>query len=396
MGTPLDSAGIPSSLTQRRPAASHLPLFELPPPSHFSAPQLAHKFPPLSGINIQPPSASVSVGNLLTPPPNSGSDSGTNSANLPSQGIPVLPYTPTFWQGAGATPGFTGLTPQWQTTQGMLEKPMFSPVSNGLSRHDLQSQSSGAGIALPPPPYHLAHLPPYAHASQGSSAGHNTQNSAAMNNHMLSSQIRPSSQASPVSPADSVSRATSTPGLYAAMTATATPQPPYGFQSSTPVSQSPHSASAPTSTMSPPLQHGNTPHLHSSSFIKPPYPSYSLPAMPGPVLTNINAPGGQMSLVGNMQAQMLPMHFNSGYAANPQFAYAQARANSPQQAQNQDRPFKCDECPQSFNRNHDLKRHKRIHLAVKPYPCAHCDKSFSRKDALKVSHFEHLTLPKPS
>jgi len=48
------------------------------------------------------------------------------------------------------------------------------------------------------------------------------------------------------------------------------------------------------------------------------------------------------------------------------------------------RPFKCDQCPRSFNRNHDLKRHKRIHLAVKPFPCGHCDKSFSRKDALKV------------
>ncbi|KAK5725932.1 hypothetical protein LTR15_004122 [Elasticomyces elasticus] len=48
-----------------------------------------------------------------------------------------------------------------------------------------------------------------------------------------------------------------------------------------------------------------------------------------------------------------------------------------------ERPFKCDKCSQSFNRNHDLKRHKRIHLEVKPYPCATCDKSFSRKDALK-------------
>ncbi|KAJ0291881.1 transcriptional regulator of sulfur amino acid metabolism [Colletotrichum tropicale] len=48
-----------------------------------------------------------------------------------------------------------------------------------------------------------------------------------------------------------------------------------------------------------------------------------------------------------------------------------------------ERPFKCDQCPQSFNRNHDLKRHKRIHLAVKPFPCNFCDKSFSRKDALK-------------
>ncbi|KAH6706217.1 hypothetical protein BKA61DRAFT_492539 [Leptodontidium sp. MPI-SDFR-AT-0119] len=48
-----------------------------------------------------------------------------------------------------------------------------------------------------------------------------------------------------------------------------------------------------------------------------------------------------------------------------------------------DRPFRCDQCPQSFNRNHDLKRHRRIHLTVKPFPCLYCEKSFSRKDALK-------------
>jgi uncharacterized Zn-finger protein len=51
-----------------------------------------------------------------------------------------------------------------------------------------------------------------------------------------------------------------------------------------------------------------------------------------------------------------------------------------------DGPFKCDQCSRSFNRNHDLKRHKRIHLAVKPFPCNHCGKNFSRKDALKVRH----------
>jgi hypothetical protein len=48
------------------------------------------------------------------------------------------------------------------------------------------------------------------------------------------------------------------------------------------------------------------------------------------------------------------------------------------------RALKCDQCPQSFNRNHDLKRHKRIHLAVKPFPCGNCEKSYSRKDALQV------------
>lgn len=48
-----------------------------------------------------------------------------------------------------------------------------------------------------------------------------------------------------------------------------------------------------------------------------------------------------------------------------------------------ERPFKCYECPQSFQRSHDLKRHKRIHLDMKPFPCSSCDKAFSRSDALK-------------
>ena len=54
------------------------------------------------------------------------------------------------------------------------------------------------------------------------------------------------------------------------------------------------------------------------------------------------------------------------------------------------RPFKCYQCPQSFNRNQDLKRHKRTHLAVKPFSCGHCEKSFSRKDALKVCSSSNL------
>lgn len=48
-----------------------------------------------------------------------------------------------------------------------------------------------------------------------------------------------------------------------------------------------------------------------------------------------------------------------------------------------DRPFACDECDHAFHRNHDLKRHKRIHLEVKPFPCNWCEKRFTRKDALK-------------
>jgi len=105
-----------------------------------------------------------------------------------------------------------------------------------------------------------------------------------------------------------------------------------------------------------------------------PYSGYNLPAMAGPIMSNVHSPGNQMALVGGMNMQY-PPHQMGGphmYGHHPG-----------QQQQQNDRPFKCDQCPQSFNRNHDLKRHKRIHLAVKPFPCGHCEKSFSRKDALK-------------
>ncbi|KAI4151495.1 MAG: hypothetical protein L6R39_002013 [Caloplaca ligustica] len=117
-----------------------------------------------------------------------------------------------------------------------------------------------------------------------------------------------------------------------------------------------------------------------NGFVRP-YPSYNLPAMSGPIMTNVHTPGGQLAMVG-MPSHGLPGNimpgFNSGSSAQMQQMYG-----GHQQAPHNERPFKCDQCPQSFNRNHDLKRHKRIHLAVKPFPCGHCEKSFSRKDALK-------------
>ncbi|KAK3991147.1 hypothetical protein QBC44DRAFT_53909 [Cladorrhinum sp. PSN332] len=99
------------------------------------------------------------------------------------------------------------------------------------------------------------------------------------------------------------------------------------------------------------------------------YQSY--PSVPGPVLSNLHQPGGGLTIINSPYGMPYtqPMYMNHGHHA----------AHPP----HQDRPFRCDQCPQSFNRNHDLKRHKRIHLAVKPFPCLFCEKSFSRKDALK-------------
>ncbi|KAI6121884.1 hypothetical protein F5141DRAFT_1061486 [Pisolithus sp. B1] len=46
------------------------------------------------------------------------------------------------------------------------------------------------------------------------------------------------------------------------------------------------------------------------------------------------------------------------------------------------RPFCCTICPASFARNHDLKRHSKLH-EKRAWQCAGCDKLFSRRDAIK-------------
>ncbi|KAJ7104361.1 hypothetical protein B0H15DRAFT_874044 [Mycena belliarum] len=48
------------------------------------------------------------------------------------------------------------------------------------------------------------------------------------------------------------------------------------------------------------------------------------------------------------------------------------------------RNYQCDTCALSFDRHHDLKRHKVTHVGERPYSCnGGCYKSFTRKDALK-------------
>ena len=387
MGTSLDSLSAPSSLTQRRQAASNLPNFELPPVNnlHF-APISNQKYPPLSAP-FQSNPAALSLGNLLTPPSNSASESGASSSanptgTTPNNGAaPVLPYTPTFFQ-PGSTPGFhTGLTPQPWGHSLFPPRSMFSPSANALMRNSSNSPSAGDGTALPPPPYDLSQY--------GAPFGMNSPTGASLSSHqiMSNSMMRPPSQQASNNAVDNmVSKPPSAPPLFTNMPPVSGPPSGYPYSSSTSVSQSPHSANGLPPRESPQMRQSQMPPQQSQSpFIRPPYPSYSLPAMPGPTMSNVNSPGSQMSMIGNVGG-MPPVGFNSGFVANPQHMYGQQRTQSPQQAAQNDRPFRCDSCPQSFHRNHDLKRHKRIHLAVKPFPCKYCDKSFSRKDALKVSH----------
>ena len=426
MASNLESTGAPSSLTSRRPAANNLPSFELPAPLPFG--QYPQKYAPLPAINgTQPTQASVSVGNLLTPPstvpgdnsnlsPISSALNGINNSSqggMPSYNSLAWPPLPT-----GLTPiGMgSGNTPQPWTNPLNQSRGLFSPSLSSTFAASLargNSNSPSATETLPPPPfdmkYDMSHLPPLPTSMSMSApttlpaiaAQQQAQAMAYMSQTQTQTQtpVSATTQASPVNGTDTsyMQRPNSTPVYYSQSQPSSAHQgtfPPFNSNSS-PVQQSPMSAPPQGSRVSPISAHSATfspPTPHSNPFGgRSTYASYSLPApmsapahMSGPIMSNIHNPNNPMGLVG-MQSHGLPggmvAGYNSGHAAHLQ----QQIYGNPQPTPHNERPFKCDQCPQSFNRNHDLKRHKRIHLAVKPFPCGYCEKSFSRKDALKVS-----------
>ncbi|KAJ5734945.1 uncharacterized protein N7483_000070 [Penicillium malachiteum] len=368
-------------LVHRRPAAPTLPSFELPPPQfglHGSSvtpnKYSTHAHPPSS----QPP-ANVSVGNLLTPPATNQSGESALSHHhhhqtLASHGTTDLP--PTYWSGTSAyAPGSGSAgTPTWVSSVNsayQARPALFSPGAVGRSAVTSPPTTDG----LPQP----FEAPSLASFQQGlpapASLPPNVSHPATM------ALYHPSGHATSPAPLPSNDPyAPKHPSLYGA--------PPPHLASPHQGSYSPiygaHTMGAaglginPSTRMSAQSPGGQPP----LGFARQPWPSYSLPAMNGPVMTNIHNPNAPMAMMGGMQAGILP-GFNSGHVASTQHLYGGHIPPHGISAPAPDRPFKCDQCPQSFNRNHDLKRHKRIHLAVKPFPCAHCDKSFSRKDALK-------------
>lgn len=362
MGSALDAMSS-QPLNSRRPQAPALPSFELPPPPFGSKFSSHPGHPPVSH-----PPPNVSVGNLLTPPAtNQSGDTATVSQTLaPSTGVSSdLP--PAYWPqaspyGAGAAPSqwAPGVNPYSArnsfSPSGVVGRPGHAtapPTTDGLSQSFEAPPLASFHHSLPAPP---SSLPPNAQPVSMSlyASGHATSPAPLPSNDPYAPKGHAMYGASPHQAGYSHMYGGPSPIGHAGL----------GI----------HPGRMPV--QSPGAQH----HL---AYPRQPWPSYSLPAMNGPVMTNVHSPNSPMSIMGGMQPGLLP-GFNSGHMASTQHLYGAHPPPHGLPAPAADRPFKCDQCPQSFNRNHDLKRHKRIHLAVKPFPCAHCDKSFSRKDALKV------------
>lgn len=268
--------------------------------------------------------------------------------------------------------------------QGFPGRPMYSQ-GPGMQQfnHPRSSQSPATGPdGLPPPPDYQVHptfQTPLSGAGGGgqgnpsglTSAPQPPQSAILTSQTPVSTQPQPSPSASAHVDPYAHSRPPNAPSYY---TASSTPQQP-SFPAYAPhPSPTQHS---PTSAGPVPRGIGAISGQPQGPTMAPPhpyrYPPYtSLPTMSGSVLSNIHQPGTQMSMIPGMN---IPPQYG-----HHTMMYQPGQPPAP----HSERPFKCDQCIQSFSRNHDLKRHKRIHLAVKPFPCTFCSKSFSRKDALKV------------
>lgn len=151
------------------------------------------------------------------------------------------------------------------------------------------------------------------------------------------------------------------------------------------------STGPPSNALPPPSAGGPGQRLSDYSSVAPQHHSHhhhqqhqQPPHHPHQYMHNLTNPGGPMALVST--------HYGPtavGPAAYEAAAHFNGMVFQPQQ-RTPDKPHQCDQCPTAFTRNHDLKRHKRIHWEVKPYPCDGCDKAFSRKDALKVRFSSQL------
>ncbi|KAI5464118.1 hypothetical protein BGZ63DRAFT_421194 [Mariannaea sp. PMI_226] len=396
-----------TSFTSRRPAAGALPAFSLPPPT-ADVPSMAKYplYPPLPGgifhtsldsapvgfSSYSPPSYLPLPGSfpdtrrspspsVLTPSPGasdglSPSLSSVNTGSSQGSQAPAgMQYSYGQVHGSWPTPGNSSYTvssaaaPQPPLSHHFGRTSIFTSPVAGIQQpspfRDPRSSQSPAtgGEVLPPPPYGDIQQPFQTSISNSGSAGQT--GPSGLSSTPISTQPPAPSTASAHVDSYTHTRPSAPSNYYTTSSTQQSSFPAYTTHSSA----SQHSPSTSgslsrgLSSISPPQGSGMAPPLGYR------YSYQSLPAMGASVLSNVHQPGAQMTMIPGVSVP--------GYGSHPMMYGGQ---HPPPQSE---RPFKCDQCVQSFSRNHDLKRHKRIHLAVKPFPCTFCSKSFSRKDALK-------------
>ncbi|KLO82010.1 unnamed protein product [Fusarium fujikuroi] len=409
-----------ASFSSRRPAAGALPAMTLPPPT-TDVPSMAKyplypSFPGNSSESFQCSRESEPVGysypssysplpgpfpdrrissspSILTPSPGasdglSPSLSSVNTGSSQGSQAPGNMYQYGQLPAAWATPSNSSYTVSSATqAQPALGQQHFAgrthPIYNQGSgmhqyNHPRSSQSPATGgDGLPAPPYDQVHQPFQTSISGG--GGQTTppglSTSQQAQGGILTSQgsvaTQPPTPSSVSAHVDSYthSRPPSTPNYYTSSASQQCSYQPYGHQPSPTQHTSSNGGPVPRGLGSMSGQPHGAGMAPPGSY-RPYAPYQPLPTMGGSVLSNIHQPGSQMSMIPGMPVNTYGHPMLYGGQGQP----------PPTQSE---RPFKCDQCVQSFSRNHDLKRHKRIHLAVKPFPCTFCSKSFSRKDALK-------------
>ena len=310
----------------------------------------------------------ASLGSVLTPPPVINSGEHTNP--LTSMGSNTA-------SNLSATPGgFTSPQNYWTAPPATSTTYAFGPTSNAPQPYTSATSLTQATS--------LGYRNPYSPGGNSSLNRVNSRPSSPTANNLVGSQnYEPSTQftAPPGLPSlaqghvqhqytggystsngpSSINPQSQTShDLYSTHSSLPPPTPSHSYYS-----QSSHFANSPNAPHALSMSSSQTPSSIGRVLTSPAFPHHP-PIHPAPPPPHIGLQRFPLAHMGSM-----PVHYPGMMGLHP---------GMPQQ----ERPFKCDQCPQSFNRNHDLKRHKRIHLAVKPFPCDNCEKSFSRKDALKV------------
>ena len=426
-----------SSFASRRPAATSLPAFSLPPPdipsmrypasSTPAAPLRGSAAPDNSHLALSPPSSAPAsqsqappvlpaVSSVLTPPSGASADGlspfssivNTTSSQSSQPGpTPGAYYTQSPVSNWPTTSSYSytngpahhpGASQGHQSSYASSSRSIYSTASPSPHHHFTTSgrsaQPPGTTEGLPATTY--SESPSILNPSPGSSGLHpSSHHQRNPSTSQASLSTHATSTSGPLSNESSYRPPTSVSSYYSPSTTSQQQQPSYAayVTCTAPGPQSSLSAPSPATSggtarpssisgtprslsgMAPPMGYG----AGSGGRHPPPtYPGYTL--QPSPMITNLQHPGSALSMIGGPNGMTMP----PGYGHPPHPQNLSAYSHGQQLIQQAERPFKCDRCPQSFNRNHDLKRHKRIHLAVKPFPCTFCEKSFSRKDALKV------------